>query len=122
MISPKDMVGTPYSKMDCFTLVRKAALLMGIKLPEAVEHSPRPELVVAEQLDTGKWLEVPYDDMQPGDVITLSPKQGPAGHVGIVIDSGEILHADRKLGAVIQDQAGLRRRGFLYRRFYRWVP
>lgn len=120
-MKPTDYLGTTYEQMDCFALVREVArTCYGIEYPALEEHSPRPKAVVHDALRDTKWVEVEYQDRRPGDVITLSPVPGSAGHVGILIEHGYTLHNDKKYGAVIQDDAALRRRGFLYRKAYRW--
>ena len=120
-------VGTDYDKMDCYELVRVVLLeSFGIKVPKLEEHSPTPKVVGGQALSDPHWVAVPYNDRQAGDVMALSPTvikptEG-VGHVGIVLHKLWVLHADKKYGAIIQDEAGLRRRGFIHRAVYRWQP
>lgn len=126
-MKPFDFVGTAYDKMDCFALVRKvASVCYGMSLPGLPEHSLHPRDVTKATLKEHSWTEIPYADRRPGDVIALSPTpltdDSPACHVGICIEGDWTLHNDRKYGCIIQDDAGLRRRGYLHRKAYRWTP
>lgn len=121
-MKPQDYAGTPYADFDCFALVREVArTCFNIVYPTLEEHSPTPRAVTATALIDKRWVEIAYQDRKAGDVMTLSPTPATAGHVGIVIESGWVLHNDKKYGAIIQDDLGLRRRGFLYRKVYRWL-
>lgn len=117
-----DFVGTPYSKLDCFALVREVArVCYGLNLPKLVEYSPDPRAVTISALQDKRWVEIPLDEAHAGDVITLSPNDAPAPHVGIIIENGWVLHNDKKLGCIIQSSVNLRRRGYIYRKVYRWL-
>ena len=121
-MKPEDFVGTPYRALDCFALVRTvAANCFGIHYPTLEEYNPTPSVVVAAELAGRRWLEIPYADRSPGDVMTLSPTPLSAGHVGIVLHNLWVLHNDKKYGCIIQDDVALRRRGFLHRHVYRWA-
>jgi hypothetical protein len=121
-MNPQEYVGTPYASLDCFALVRKVALeCFGLRYPALEEYNPKPERVVFNELQTGNWINIDYADRRGGDVITLSPHSGTPGHVGIILADLWVLHNDKKYGCIIQNDAGLRRRGFLYRKVYRWL-
>lgn len=121
-IHPSEFVGEPYSKMDCFALVRHVAeVCFNLRYPKLEEFNPRPELVTAEELAKPNWVNINVKDAVEGDVVTLSPHSGTPGHVGIIIGPKTVLHNDKKYGAVIQDFAALRRRGYLHVKAYRWV-
>ena len=121
-INPFNLVGIPYADMDCYSLVRHCAReCYGLAFPELTEYLNNTPLIVSQELAKPNWLEVPYYDRAPGDLVTLSYTPKAAGHVGIVIDGLFILHNDRKLGALIEDDIALRRRGWFYRHVYRLV-
>lgn len=122
MKNPADYVGTPYAELDCFALVRLCAReCFGLELPTLPEHTDYAARIVSDEISSGNWLKINYDERQAGDVMTLSPTSGSASHVGIVIDSMYVLHNDKKYGAIIQNTAGLRHRGFLFRNVYRFI-
>lgn len=121
-MNPQELVGTPYVKLNCYELVRECAeKCYGIVYPLLPEFVADPKKVVAQQISSGNWVEVPAAKRRVGDVMSLSPTKGDAGHVGIVIAGGYVLHNDKKYGALIQDEVGLRKRGYVYRHVYRWV-
>lgn len=121
-MTPEEYVGTPYSQMDCFALVRDCSLkCYGVLLPELKDYIRHPFISVRDELATGHWEEIEYRDRRPGDVVTLSAVPEEAGHVGISIEGGWVLHNDKRYGAIIHSERGLKMAGYSYVKVYRYL-
>jgi len=92
------LIGTPYSKMDCWQLVRERARQRGIHLPDYTDFTTdNPDACAASAAEhLPEYLPVAVP--KPGDLV-LFKLAGTVHHVGIVEEDGYFLHTSRGLGA-----------------------
>lgn len=95
-----DLIGIPYSNMDCWELVREYYNRLGITLQKYYETPPEDKNYVASliQAESSKILKV--DKPLPNDIFTAK-LLGIECHVGIYLGRGKILHTMAKSNCVI---------------------
>jgi len=93
----------PTAGVDCIGLLAIAAKTAGFQTRDHTQYGRRPvpsELLsrIAAHAD-----EVPLEEAQPGDVLVFCiPKPDVPQHVGILTDSGTIVHTDAHVGRVVE--------------------
>jgi cell wall-associated NlpC family hydrolase len=85
---------SPTTGFDCSGLVQYVFQEEGIAVPRTV----------AEQFQAG--MEVPQDDVAPGDLVFFSTTAAGPTHVGIAIDAYRFVHAPDTGGVVRVDAIG----------------
>lgn len=92
------LVGTPYSRLDCYALMSKVFESQGKRLPFVKDYTINPAVDIQADIDSGEWKEtvVPSD----GCAVAMGNHNGMM-HCGIHY-RGYIFHATRKHGAVVQ--------------------
>nr|DAP00351.1 MAG TPA: NlpC/P60 family [Caudoviricetes sp.] len=101
----RDLIGTPFSQMDCFALVRKCyEIERGIIIPPARAPHDRVKMIFAEFLDeiskhwrrtekkSGVCAALRYDTTHP-KIVT---------HFGYMIDENHIIHTTTQTGAIVE--------------------
>ena len=101
----RDLIGTPFSQMDCFALVRKCyEIERGVIIPPAKAPHDRAKMVFAEFLaeiskrwrrvekKSGVCVALRYDAAHP-KIVT---------HFGYMIDENHIIHTTAQTGAIIE--------------------
>ncbi len=76
-------VGIPYAEADCRELARRVLAAEGIAFPDD-----------PHQAKASGWR--PVERPQPLDIAIFNTPEGP--HVGVVVERGKFLHADREKG------------------------
>lgn len=122
-------IGTPFSEkgrdhsgLDCWGLVRLVyAEKLGVDLPSYAENyrdSNDREVLTAlvEAEKKSRWLAV--EKPKPYDVIILT-MMGLPTHVGVVVNSRQMLHILKGTNAVLEDFTGLKWRNRV-KGFARW--
>ena len=85
-------VGTPYSELNCWGLVREIyAKHLNLAL------APLP----VQTTEKNNWIEIPRGEERVGDLV-LFRISALKRHVGIVIGGGLMIHSDENLGVVIE--------------------
>ena len=114
-----ELIGTPYTEMDCYTLVSKVSEeLFACKLPTVADYATDAWPVVVDELRTGQWQRMPR--YEQGLIALLGTYGGKSEHVGICIGDNLVLHTCYKFGAIIQDRDQLQRSGYTKVDYYRW--
>ena len=85
-------IGTPYEELDCWGLVRT---VYGEQL-----HIELPALPIQEQ-ERHNWSQVKPGKELSGDLILFRIRELKR-HVGIIIGDQKMIHADEKLGVVVE--------------------
>lgn len=113
-----DFIGIPYSKLDCFALVREVSeKVFGVALPSVEDYASDPAEKISEQKTLTNWVELSHPE--PGCVVELGQSPNYSKHVGIYIGPG-VLHTCRKYGSIIQDEYQLLATGYTNIRFFKW--
>lgn len=93
-------LGKPYvysaggpDAFDCSGFVRWAWLQLGVELP----HNSVAMWDVVER--------IPFDQLQPGDIV-FDSLGGPPSHVGLYVGDGMMIHAPNSGGVVRYDRVG----------------
>lgn len=100
--------GRDWSGVDCWGLIALAYWdVLGVELSDYGDVAPEDALSVRRAIQGGAaqppWQPVP--DPAPMDVALIRLPHGrTAGHVGLVVPGGMILHAQRAAG-IIQERA-----------------
>lgn len=111
-------IGIPYSKMDCYQLVREASReIYGKELPEISDYIHQPAETIEQYQASNKWREIPSPEV--GCVVVLGQTPTFAKHIGLWLGDG-VLHATRKYGSVVQDEFQLISAGYSNFRYYQW--
>jgi hypothetical protein len=88
----------PLGRRPCWPLVRAAFRRgLGVGLPAHDTVGPSPaeaEDACLGEAASGRWEEVPLAEGRPWDVL-LDAADGLAGHCGVVVEPGLLLHAMR---------------------------
>jgi cell wall-associated NlpC family hydrolase len=99
VITAMNFLGVPYrsggntadSGFDCSGFTRLIfEMSIGLVLPRRVD----------EQANAAGLVEVPRDDLRPGDLVFFNTLQRTFSHVGIYVGEGKFIHAPRTGGAV----------------------
>ena len=85
-------IGTPYSEMSCWNLVR-------VIYKESL-HIELPALPIQER-ERHNWTQVKAGSELDGDLILFRMRELKR-HVGIVIGDRKMIHSDEKLGVVVE--------------------
>lgn len=102
----EELIGLPPAGLDpplgrrpCWPLVRAAfrrGLGVGLPAHDTVGRSPAAaEEACLGEAASGRWEEVPLREGRPWDVMLDHADDGLAGHCGIVVEPGLLLHAMR---------------------------
>lgn len=96
-------VGLPYQvgETDCWGLIRAVyADHLGVALPEyaGIEMGPAVNGIIEDLLVAMEWVEV--HDPEPYNVVLL--RDGPRLHIGLVLDSENMLHTVENKNACIE--------------------
>ena len=118
MIEAKDivahaigMVGTrwhhhgrqPGIGLDCAGLCFCSAWGAGASLPDFLGYGPDPDPVAVRQAMVERLDEIPADDATAGCVLLVKSNPGIRGqHTGVLIDTGEWVHANNEVGRVVR--------------------
>lgn len=98
--------GAPYSfgarkpsSEDCSSFVRKVFSSMGIELPRSSR----------DQASDQRFVEVSKEEMRPGDLVFFrNTYRRGVSHVGLIVDSGQMIHASPRGKQVARDNFGPR--------------
>jgi hypothetical protein len=89
----------PLGRRPCWPLVRAAFRRgLGVSLPAHDTVGPSPaeaEDACLGEAASGRWEEVPLGRARPWDVMLDAAEDGLAGHCGVVVEPGLLLHAMR---------------------------
>jgi hypothetical protein len=108
----EDFLGRPYAAQECWRLVHELLQMGGF----CDAASTRNEVI--GQVAEIWWVDDPRDPLslvQPWDWYLLAPRGVPVadaavGHIGLVIDAKDFVHARDKVGVCIEPLARWRRR------------
>lgn len=115
----EDYVGIPYSKLDCYALVRLVSEKeFNTVLPDIVDYVENPDLYILDEMESSRWERVEFGG-QPGDVVSLGVRGQPPRHVGLYIGMGYVLHTSRSHGSLIHLHVNLKRLGYTDVEYYR---
>jgi len=113
-----DIIGTPYSELDCYALVSKVSKeYFGVELPTVADYTKDSAPVVKSEQTKSRWIEI--DGFAPGSIVVLGVFADDARHVGICLDDGNVLHTCYRYGAIIQNTSQLNMAGYKHRRYYK---
>lgn len=116
MIAVNDYIGLPYSECDCYELVRRAGKLYGHAYPAVEDYVLKPHVAIGGQLADWRWK--PLAEPEPGCVVLLRHGKHPR-HVGLYVGAGDVLHAHRKMGSVVETLKALEGY-YVLEGFYAW--
>lgn len=102
-----DLIGTPFSRMNCANLVINVFHRYGIILPDYEFHDIATSVAMALQreqrisdaIGTADWVRVQWEPCVPA-LMLLRSSSGYADHVGVYIGDGRFIHSDRRMGVI----------------------
>lgn len=102
-----DLIGAPYVKngrsvygIDCWGIVKVICQRRGIIVPDPESTLDHEQTQAITPDDLPGWSAVKPGDEKPGDVAAYSFGGHVVDHVGVLLDSGLVLHSREKTGCV----------------------